>query len=66
MTTLQRIQALDLWRSGLDTYQISRMLNVPEHEIYNSLSRRFERSGLELVHADVGAPVRSSIRSAGE
>lgn len=26
-----------LWTSGADTYEIAKMLRIPEHEIYNSM-----------------------------
>lgn len=33
----------DLWRKGLDTQQIAAALGIPEHEVYNNLTRAVGR-----------------------
>lgn len=40
MTQAQTVLMLEWWNSGLDTQQIGRLLNLPEHVIYNALARR--------------------------
>lgn len=53
MTTSQKIEALNLWRRKLDTFEIARRLGRQEHEVYNALAQRFvpERVVARLVGA---------------
>lgn len=42
MTSEQWSLAALYWRAGFDTLDIAMMFDMPEHEIYNGLSKRRE------------------------